>query len=277
MNYIVEPFNDDPAGIKHIYNNISTLFAYLIPRSKLRQFSKIENSRESGVYILFNQNQKEIYIGQTGTNLLSRLRCHNRELDFWETAFVFTTGPNHLSPAHTKYIESLLIDGALSFGLRLKNVHDSNKPAVSNFEMGESTGWYDQIIEITRIFDLKLFSHQDKSYKKKTVNKNKNRLPYSYDINDKIFFFSSWVKMIIDLCETIIQIKGYELFKKKVFSNQRLAHKRFINRKDKRKHYGRYYKMNDILLFVHGDGKLLDKDTKEILSLFPDINFQKHF
>lgn len=92
-----------------------SLAAILIPRKELEE--AIRNRPEldsSGLYFLFGNDQAEddekirAYIGESET-IKDRLRSHNKEKEFWETAVVFVSSNSRwqLNKADIRFMENL--------------------------------------------------------------------------------------------------------------------------------------------------------------------------
>ena len=82
--------------------------AIQIPRNKLSEAGKREETRNVGVYFLFGENeetgQSSVYIGEA-ENCHNRLVQHNRGKDFWDTAVIIKSKTSSFTKAHTKYLE----------------------------------------------------------------------------------------------------------------------------------------------------------------------------
>lgn len=102
------------------------------PRSKLKDLIQREECQQStGIYFLVGSDESNsayplVYIGESD-NISSRLTQHNRieesgGKDFWDKVCVVTGKDQNITKAHIKYLESRLIDIALSNGqCQLKN------------------------------------------------------------------------------------------------------------------------------------------------------------
>lgn len=102
------------------------------PRSKLKDLIQREECQQStGIYFLVGSDESNstyplVYIGESD-NIAQRLAQHNRTeesggKDFWNKVCVVTGKDQNITKAHIKYLESRLIDIALSNGqCQLKN------------------------------------------------------------------------------------------------------------------------------------------------------------
>lgn len=84
---------------------------YVIPRDRLEAALEREEIKTQGVYILIGEGsagQPELYVGES-EDVSNRLRSHNRNKDFWNTALVFFSKDENLNKAHVKFLEELLL------------------------------------------------------------------------------------------------------------------------------------------------------------------------
>lgn len=85
--------------------------AYKIPRTYVNQCSDRKDLNNTGVYFLFGRDDEtdaeQVYIGEA-ENILSRIKQHLSEKDFWTECIVFISKDNNLNKAHIKYLENHL-------------------------------------------------------------------------------------------------------------------------------------------------------------------------
>lgn len=85
-----------------------TVRVFEVPRSLLNDFLELEESKQVGVYYLFNEGEIEglssCYIGQSG-NVGERLSQHNKKKDFWDRAIVAVSHTNTMTDTHARYLE----------------------------------------------------------------------------------------------------------------------------------------------------------------------------
>ncbi len=98
-----------PRGIKIADITSRIVKAIQIPRNRLEDGGKREETHNVGVYFLFGQSDEDskprVYIGEA-ENCFERIKQHNKEKDFWDTAVIVTTSNNTFTKAHIKYLES---------------------------------------------------------------------------------------------------------------------------------------------------------------------------
>lgn len=184
--YNISTLSDDPTGIKIMDNPTKTLKGILFPREKLVDFDHMDESNQAGIYILYNtadKNEKpQIYIGQTGYNITSRLRDHNRKRDFWNYALVFVEKGDFLNmnSAHTKLIESMLIKKATECGIAvMDNSTGSNPPRIQDSDKYAAQTWTEEVIVMTQLLGLSFFVLSPENKKKKDEEKVKGRFHIS--------------------------------------------------------------------------------------------------
>lgn len=86
---------------------------------------------QPGVYILLSENM--LYIGQSGTNVKSRLRNHVTEKTWWTEYIVITDEHGLLEKTMVEYMETYFIQKLRQKGLTLDNDTKGNSTVVSSF------------------------------------------------------------------------------------------------------------------------------------------------
>ena len=173
-NGIIECSVDDWFGI-----------SYKIPRNKLKESSSLDYINNTGVYILFgddeNTAEKIAYIGET-EDIYGRLSQHNKNKDFWNECIVFVSKDNSLNKAHIKYIEHELYEAGKKAGRYIiKNESSPTKSSLSNADEIRAEKFISKIKIISNMFGYKLFiSLVDKNDKEdKTLHLTNNGVEYA--------------------------------------------------------------------------------------------------
>lgn len=173
-NGIIECSVDDWFGI-----------SYKIPRNKLKEASSIEYINNTGVYILFgddeNTAEKIAYIGEA-EDIYSRLLQHNKNKDFWNECIVFVSKDNSLNKAHIKYIEHELYELSKQANRYLiKNESSPTKSSLSTADEIRAEKFISKIKIVTNMFGYKLFINLiDKNDKEdKTLHLTNNGVEYA--------------------------------------------------------------------------------------------------
>ncbi|UNK21205.1 GIY-YIG nuclease family protein [Paenibacillus sp. N3/727] len=99
--------NGSPRGIKIAEITSRIVKTILIPRNRLSDAEQREETKSVGLYLLFGQTddlKPQVYIGEA-ENCYLRIKQHNKEKDFWDTAVIITTNNNSFTKSHIKYLE----------------------------------------------------------------------------------------------------------------------------------------------------------------------------
>lgn len=149
-NGIIECSVDDWFGI-----------SYKVPRNKLKEASSLDYINNTGVYILFgddeNTAEKIAYIGEA-EDIYNRLSQHNKNKDFWNECIIFVSKDNSLNKAHIKYIEHELYEISKKANRYIiKNESNPTKSSLSNADEIRAEKFVSKIKIIANIFGYKLF------------------------------------------------------------------------------------------------------------------------
>jgi len=94
-----------------------TIQAISCPRLKLSELSSYPEAKRPGVYFLFGQDEEssepKAYLGEA-ENVYDRLQQHSLGKDFWNEVIIFISKDENLTKGHVRYLESRLIQTALS-------------------------------------------------------------------------------------------------------------------------------------------------------------------
>jgi len=81
---------------------------YKISRNELVEFSKREDSENTGVYFLLGKDESNIetiYIGEA-EKMFTRLKQHLKDTEYWNDCIAIISKDNLLNKAHVKYLEN---------------------------------------------------------------------------------------------------------------------------------------------------------------------------
>ena len=81
---------------------------YKISRGELLEFSKRNDSENTGVYFLLGKddnNLDTVYIGEA-ERMLTRLKQHLKDIEYWSDCIAVISKDNLLNKAHVKYLEN---------------------------------------------------------------------------------------------------------------------------------------------------------------------------
>ena len=105
---------------------------YKISRNEILEFSKRDDSENTGVYFLLGKDESNIdtiYIGEA-EKMLTRLRQHLKDMAYWSDCIAVISKDNLLNKAHVKYLESKFYSLAKDAGRSI--VVNSNIPTCSS-------------------------------------------------------------------------------------------------------------------------------------------------
>ena len=110
----------------------------LTPRTRLGDALDRKEAAHTGVYLLIggNDGDDQVYVGE-GQDIGRRIRNHDSNKDWWETAVLITTTADGLNKAHIQYLEARLIQEATNAG-RAK-IENSTKPALPSLSEAAET------------------------------------------------------------------------------------------------------------------------------------------
>lgn len=125
--YLIDGTNE---GIKVIEPADGPVTAYVIPRIKLADTARINELTQPSIYILFNADDSECYIGKANS-FNNRIKDHERKKDFWDYAVVFVSSSNRWDGADIDYLEHLTVKLAKETGsIKLHNQTIPNNTTV---------------------------------------------------------------------------------------------------------------------------------------------------
>ena len=105
---------------------------YKISRNELPAFSKRADAENTGIYFLLGKDERNIdtvYIGEA-ERMLTRLKQHLRDADYWSDCIAVISKDNLLNKAHAKYLENKFYLLAKAAGR--STVLNDNVPACSS-------------------------------------------------------------------------------------------------------------------------------------------------
>lgn len=138
------------SGIKSAEVVNHTIQALSCPRNKLSDLNKFfpREANRPGVYFLIgedNTNKNKVYIGEA-ENVWDRLKTHATNKEFWSDVILFTSKDENLTKSHVKYLESRLINIAISADRY--EIDNSNSPNLSSLPLADQDSMEDFILNV---------------------------------------------------------------------------------------------------------------------------------
>ena len=97
----------NPRSIKIADITSRSIFATLIPRTKLEDAQKRKELSQVGIYLLIGEEEEgdaKVYIGEA-EDCLHRIKQQNAKKDFWQLAIAITSKSQQFTKSHVKYLE----------------------------------------------------------------------------------------------------------------------------------------------------------------------------
>lgn len=151
-----------PNGVQEIQIGNKTIIAYVIPRSKVKAINEISELSYSSLYMLYEQETKEVYVGHTD-NFLKRIVHHDKNKPFWEHVIVFTTQADVLNKSDISYLEYLAIDSIKSsslFTYDSKNTQIPNRQKLMRYQEDMMNEYFEDVQFITQFVGLDIFKRK---------------------------------------------------------------------------------------------------------------------
>jgi hypothetical protein len=170
--------DNNPEGLRLIEMDNWSGKAFVVPRTKLKDFKQRKNTQQPGLYFLFGEGDErpKAYIGQS-ENVVDRLFSHdaNREINEWNTALVFV---GKLDAALIKYLESV----SLNLAKRANRYEVFNSATPKENKLSEAqkinvSDYFSRVCSITGLFGYKLFDE--------IVNRKSSVIYHFEDVKNK--------------------------------------------------------------------------------------------
>jgi hypothetical protein len=163
-----------------------TIQSISCPRLRTGELSDYTEAKRPGVYFLFGQdeesNEPKVYIGEA-ENVYDRLQNHIANKDFWNEVIFFVSKDENLTKSHVKYLESRLIQIALSAN-RYK-IDNYNQSQLSSLPPADRDAMEEFLIYIKLLIGV--LGHKFLEEITSIVKKKENELPITTTTNiDKI-------------------------------------------------------------------------------------------
>lgn len=124
-----------PNGVKIIELANKLVRAYLIPRIQLNHVKGREDLNQPAIYFLFDKEGKKLYIGES-ENFYDRVKNHDQNKEFWETAIAFIARDNSLEKSDVKFLEhTSVIKGKSAHRYEIENKTAPSKNVVHEFKV----------------------------------------------------------------------------------------------------------------------------------------------
>ena len=138
------------------------------PRTRLSEALKRKESSYTGLYILIGELNEEplAYIGES-ESIAARIKNHDAKKDWWSRAILITSAANNLHKAHVQYLESKLVQVAISAGnTKLENEKNPSIPSLPEAARANMEAFISQLLMVLPAIRVDLFTSKAKPDKK---------------------------------------------------------------------------------------------------------------
>jgi len=145
----------------------------MTPRTRIKDALGRDEAGYTGVYILLGETEDgpQAYIGEA-EDLGTRLRGHVKGKDWWETAVLITSTANNLHKAHVKYLESRLVEMAITTKrMPLENGNAPTRSSLSESATANMEEFLDTLMMVLPAIQIDMFVNKALLDKLGTVSK----------------------------------------------------------------------------------------------------------
>lgn len=128
-------------------------------RNQVAEALKRDETKRTGVYILLGDRLgfPIAYIGEA-EEIRQRIREHAKKKDWWTSAIMITSTGNDLNKAHVKYLESRMVETALSLGnIPLENGNTPPRPSLTEAAQSNMEGFLETLLLVLPALRVDMF------------------------------------------------------------------------------------------------------------------------
>lgn len=201
-----------------------TIQSISCPRTRINELSEYAEAKRPGVYFLFGPDEDtgnaKAYIGEA-ENVYERLQNHLIVKDFWNEVILFVSKDENLTKSHVKYLESRLIQIALS--TKRYKMDNNNQSQLSSLPRADKDAMEEFLIYIKLLIGVLGHKFLEELQVKPSVETNNsisNKLGEVYSVKEtssnlELFLSVSGLNArALQTDEGIVVLKGSEAAKK---------------------------------------------------------------
>jgi hypothetical protein len=146
-----------PGGIKIARISGRIIRAVQIPRAMLASAKDQPELTQPAVYLLSDEPGANVYIGES-ENFLERVKTHDINKDFWETAIAFVSSDGSLNKADIRCLEAYAYELAVRADrCKLLNGTRPKAASIDQFDMPMVRDFFEDMQLLTSTLGLKVF------------------------------------------------------------------------------------------------------------------------
>jgi len=185
--------DSNPRGVKICDIKDSIVKAIFIPRNKMDTVFKRTDLNEPGIYFLFGKEDEiekpKVYIGEA-ENLITRLKQHNANKDFWNTAICFVSEKRNINKAHIKYLENHCCEQAKVINkCNLENSTTPTQSSLTEQDVDFVLSFFDDLKILIATLGFPIFEENRKEKENLFICKGKDAYAEGEYIEDGITIF----------------------------------------------------------------------------------------
>ena len=185
--------DSNPRGVKICDIKDSIVKAIFIPRNKLDTVYKRNDLQDPGIYFLFWKEDEiekvSVYIGEA-ENLITRLKQHNANKDFWNKAICFVSEKRNINKAHIKYLENYCCEQAKIVNkCNLENSITPTQSSLTEQDVDFVLSFYDDMKVLISTLGFPIFQENKKNKENIFICKGKNAYAEGEYTEDGVIVF----------------------------------------------------------------------------------------
>lgn len=170
--------DSNPRSIKICDIKDSIVKAIFIPRNKLDNAVKRQDLLNPGIYFLFGKKDEigksKVYIGEAD-NLITRIKQHNANKDFWNTAICFVSEKKNIDKAHIKYLENYCWSQAKQVNkCKLENNTTPTQSSLTEQDIDFVLSFFDDLKILIATLGFPIFEESKKEKQNRFICKGKD-------------------------------------------------------------------------------------------------------
>jgi hypothetical protein len=159
----------NPDGVRTIEKSNWSGAGIVVPRPLMHEAKRRRELDRTGVYVLLGPPEESglprVYVGE-GDPIRQRLDMHANKKDFWTVCIAFTSKDENLNKAHVQYIESKLVDMAMSAKrCVLDNGNIPALPSMSESDSADAEGFLAEMMLCFPVLGVNVFAAAGSSQK----------------------------------------------------------------------------------------------------------------
>ena len=147
----------NPNGIKKLEVSNRIIRAYVIPRIKISDIKNFPELTQPSLYLLLDKDGEKAYIGES-ENFYDRIKNHDQNKDFWNTAVAFIAKDKSLEKGDVKYLESVAVESSLD-AKRIEMINKTIPPknSLHEFKIPTIEEFFEDIKLLTTTLGYSIF------------------------------------------------------------------------------------------------------------------------